>query len=144
MAIEIYLYFNGNCREAVEYYSEVFKVSKQQIMTYGDTPSSPDFPLSEEAKDLVLHTFLIISGSRVMFSDVFPEYPFVLGSNMSITIVSHNMDELKSYFNKLSKGGSVSMDPQETFWSKYYAMLTDKFGVSWQLSYEMNEGTFFQ
>jgi PhnB protein len=59
----------GNCREAVEFYADVFKTEKPQIMSYGDTPQQPrqEFPQFEEMKDLVMHTGLNINGSNVMF-----------------------------------------------------------------------------
>ena len=70
MAIDVYINFNGNCREAVEFYSEAFQTEKPQIMTYGEAPPSPEFALPEEAKDLVIHTRLMIEGSRIMFSEL--------------------------------------------------------------------------
>lgn len=136
MAVNVYLNFNGNCREAVEFYAEVFETEKPQIMTFGDTPPNPEYPLPEEAKNLVLHTRLNINGSNVMFSDTFPGSPFVKGNNISLAIVSNNEDELKSYFHKLKEGGNISMELQETFWSKCYGQLTDKFGVEWLFNYE--------
>lgn len=139
MPINAYLIFNGNCREAVEFYSHVFHTEKPQIMTFGESPSNPKFPLPEEAKDLVMHTNLNISGSIVMFSDTFPGNPFVVGNNISLTILSDNIEELTTYFDRLKEGGSVGMELQETFWSKCYGMVTDRFGVSWQLSYSEDE-----
>jgi PhnB protein len=136
MAVNIYINFNGNCREAVEYYAEVFGTEKPQIMTFGEGGTDPNFPMPEEAKNLVLHTRLNICGSTIMFSDTFPGSEFTQGNNISLTVVSNNMDEIKNYFNKLSEGGSVEMELQETFWSKCYGSLTDKYGLLWQLSYE--------
>ena len=135
MPIDVYLNFNGNCREAVEFYGQVFE-SEPTIMTFGDAPPNPEFSLPEEAKNLVMHAQLAIQGSTVMFSDTFPGQPFVLGNNISLTIVSKDMDEIKSKFNKLKDGGKVRMELQETFWSKCYGMLTDKFGIQWQLSHD--------
>ena len=134
MAIEAYLIFNGNCREAVEFYAEVFNTDDPQIMTFGDAPPNPEFTMPEEAKDLVMHTYLDISGSRVMFSDAFPGNPFVIGNNISLAVVTNNEDEIKSYYKKLKEGGEIVMPLQETFWSKCYGQVTDKFGVNWQLS----------
>ena len=74
-----------------------------------------------------------------MFSDVFPGMPFVAGNNISLTIVSENMDEIQSAFNKLKDGGTVGMDLQETFWSKAYGSLTDKFGIIWQFNLGISE-----
>ena len=136
MAIDVYLNFNGNCREAVEFYSKVFGVEKQQITSFGDMPPNPKFPLPEEAKNLVMHTRLILSGSKVMLSDVFPGMPFVEGNNISLAIVSKNIEEIKAIFSKLKEGGIVNMDLQKTFWSKCYGNLTDKFGIKWQISHE--------
>ncbi|OAS89431.1 MULTISPECIES: VOC family protein [Metabacillus] len=139
MAVEVYLSFNGNCREVVEFYAEVFGTEQPQISTFGDSPQNPDYPLPEEAKNLVMHTRLTISGSTIMFSDTFPGMPFVEGNNISLAIVSKNLDEIKSAFNKLKDGGNVGMELQETFWSKCYGNVTDKFGIQWQLNYDDGE-----
>lgn len=136
MAVNAYIYFNGNCREAVEFYSKAFGTEAPRIMTFGDTPPNPAYPLSEQAKKLVLHAELKIEGSNVMFSDTFPGNPFTLGNNVSLSVVSNNEDNVKAYFNKMKEGGTVGMELQETFWSKCYGMLTDKFGIGWQFSLE--------
>lgn len=135
MAIDVYMNFNGNCREAVEFYAVVFGTEKPEIMTFGETPPNPDYELPEEAKDLVMHTRLNISGSNVMFSDVFPGQPFVAGNNITLAFVGDDLDEIKSVFDKLKEGGTVGMELQETFWTKCYGQLTDKFGVIWQFNY---------
>ncbi|AXN41430.1 VOC family protein [Peribacillus butanolivorans] len=139
MSVDVYINFNGNCREAVEFYAQVFGTETPQIMTFGETPPNPEFPLPDEAKNLVMHTRLNIEGSNVMFSDVFPGMPFVEGNNISLAVVNKNMDEIKSFFNKLKEGGTVVMDLQETFWSKLYGQVTDKFGIIWQLNYDTGE-----
>lgn len=136
MSVQVYINFNGNCREAVELYAEVFKTEKPNLMRYGDAPQDPNFPLTEETKNYVMHTELIISGSKVMFSDTPPEMPCVIGDNFSLTIVSKDLDEIQSSFKKLVEGGTVVMELQETFWSKCYGMLQDKFGLRWQFSLE--------
>lgn len=136
MAVDVYLNFNGNCREAAEFYAEVFETEKPEIMTFGEAPQHPDYQLPEEAKDLVMHTRLNISGSNVMFSDVFPGHPFIAGNNISLAFVSKDMDEIKSVFDKLSEGGTVVMELQETFWSKSYGSLKDKLGIEWQFSHD--------
>lgn len=139
MSVDVYLNFNGNCREAVEYYAEVFGTEQPKMMTFGEMPSDPSFDLPEEAKNLVMHTRLNISGSNVMFSDVFPGMPFVVGNNVNLSIVSKDLDEIKSVFHKLKEGGKVGMELQETFWSKCYGSLTDKFGIEWQFNYDSGE-----
>lgn len=139
MAVDIYFNFNGNCREAVEFYAGVFETDKPKIMTYGDAPANPNYTPPEEAKNLVLHTQININGSNIMFSDVFPGSPYVVGNNINVVIVRQNIDEIKSIFNKLKEGGTVNMDLQETFWSKCYGTLTDKFGIGWQFNLDSRE-----
>ncbi|MGO4889913.1 VOC family protein [Anaerobacillus sp. MEB173] len=139
MSINVYLNFNGNCREAVEFYANVFETDQPQFMTFGDAPPNPDFPLPEEAKNLIMHTRININGSNVMFSDTFPGSPFVAGNNISLAVISEDIEKIKSYFNKLKENGTVKMELQETFWSKCYGALTDKFGIEWQLSHDSGE-----
>lgn len=135
MAVDVFINFNGNCREAVEFYAEVFGTEKPQIMSFGDAPPDPEFPIADEAKNLVMYTSLNINGSNVMFSDTFPGMTFTIGNNISLTISSKDIDEIKSLFNKLKEGGTVGMELQETFWSKCYGSVTDKFGIGWQFNY---------
>ena len=134
MSVDVYINFNGNCREAVEYYAQVFGTEQPKMMTFGEVPPNPEFTLPEEAKSLIMHTRLKISGSNVMFSDVFPGMPFTMGNNISLSVVTNDKDEIQSVFNKLKDGGTVVMELQETFWSKYYGSLTDKFGIIWQFN----------
>ncbi|GGG01756.1 VOC family protein [Paenibacillus albidus] len=136
MAIDVYINFNGNCREAVTYYAEVFETDPPQFMTFGENPPNPEFTLPEAAKDLIMHTRLSIEGSTVMFSDVFPGMAFTEGNNISLSLVSKDLESIKSVFHKLKEGGKVGMELQETFWSKCYGSLRDKFGIEWQFNYE--------
>lgn len=118
MAVDVYFNFDGNCREAVEFYADVFNTEAPQIMTFGEAPPNPEYKLPEEAKDLVMHARININGSNVMFSDVFPGMPYVQGNNITLAFVSTDLDEIKSVFHKLKEGGTVNMELQETFWSK--------------------------
>lgn len=135
MAVDIYINFNGNCREAVGFYTKVFKAAEPKFMTFGDVPPNPDFPYNEETKKLILHSELEIFGTKLMFSDVPSDMPFVAGNNITLVISSKNIEEIKSLFAQLKDGGAVEMELQETFWSKCYGYLRDKYGIGWQLSY---------
>lgn len=139
MAVNVYFTFNGNCREAVDFYTEVFKVEDPLISTYADMPPNPEYELPAEAGDLVLHAKLNIEGSEVMFSDVFPGGSFLQGNNIGLAVVSQSEEDIRAYFEKLTEGGTVEIELQETFWSKCYGRVTDKFGIDWQLSYEGEE-----
>ncbi|WP_424765988.1 VOC family protein [Paenibacillus sp. sgz302251] len=139
MSIIAYLNFKGNCREAVEFYAEVFGTEKPSIMAFGDMPPNPEHPIPEEAKNWVMHAMLMINGSPLMFSDVFPGMPFAMGNNINLMVHSKDADEVKTWFNKLKEGGQVGMELQETFWSKLYGSVTDKFGIEWQVNLNNEE-----
>ena len=138
MALEIYLNFDGNCYEAVSFYSKVFKTEMQNIMYFSDMPENPDFVLTDEMKKMVLHTFLNINGTTVMFSDCPPNIPLKTGNNTALVINKDNTEEIKELFSALKEGGTVIMDLQETFWSKLYAFVEDKYGILWHLIYTGN------
>ncbi|EKN70090.1 glyoxalase [Neobacillus bataviensis LMG 21833] len=139
MSLDVYMNFNGNCREAVEFYAQVFGTEKPKIMTFGESPQDPNYPLPEEAKNMVMHARINIDGSNVMFSDVFPGMPFDQGNNITLAIVNRDKDKIIAYYDRLKEGGTVVMELQETFWSKCYGQVTDKFGIQWQLNYDNGE-----
>ena len=137
MSVNPYIEFNGNCREAVAFYTQVFGVTeKAQIMTWGEMPADPKYPLPEEDKNLVMHTELILNGSTVMFSDRPASMPILIGNNISLIIMSKDIEEIEMLFNKMKVGGTVAMELQETFWSKSYGFLTDKYGIPWQFIHD--------
>ena len=139
MSVDVYLNFNGNCREAVEFYAKVFGTEKPNIMAFGESPQSNEYPLPEEAKDLVMHTRLNIDGSNVMFSDTFPGMPYIEGTNVTLALISKDIDKLRSWYDQLKEGGTVGLELQETFWSKLYGQVTDKYGIHWQINYDNGE-----
>ena len=95
--------------------------------------------MPEEVKDLVMHTRLNIDGSNVMFSDNYPGSPFIEGNNVTLALVSKNLDEIQSWYDQLKEDGKVTMELQETFWAKLYGQVTDKFGIHWQISHDNGE-----
>lgn len=136
MSVNVYMIFNGNCQEAVEYYAEVFGTGMPEISRYGDMPPEPGWELPEGAKNLVMHTSLDIHGSAVMFSDTMPDSQVPFGKNINVTIVSDDLEKMTEEFNRLGKDGKIQMEMQKTFWSSGYGMLEDKFGIPWQFSHD--------
>lgn len=134
MALQVYFVLNGNAKEAIDFYSGVFG-SEATTMTFKEAPPQPGYQLPEEAKDRIMHAHLDIEGNKVMFSDTFPGQPYTVGNNITLAIVTEDLDKLQRYYDQLKEGGKVGMELQETFWSKAYGQVTDKFGVEWQLNY---------
>lgn len=138
MAIDVHLHFNGNCRDAVRFYTKVFSLEEPKFMTYEEAPQQANMTLNENNKKLIMYTSLKIYGSNVMFSDVTSDMPVTLGDNIVLNVGIDNFEEIALLFNKLKEGGTVLMDLQETFFAKSYGLLIDKFGIPWQLVYEAN------
>lgn len=129
-----YLNFDGQSREAVEFYKQVFDAEIMGIMTFGEMPADPNMPMPDSAKDRVAHAMLKVGDTELMFSDTFPGQSIQPGSQMSICIVSADAERSRKIFDALAEGGNVTMPLQETFWSPAYGMVTDKFGVPFQIS----------
>lgn len=132
MPLDVFINFNGNCREALKFYAQIFDLEEPNIMTYGEAPPNSQMPVTEETKYLVMHASLTIFGTVVMFMDTIPDMQVNQGDNIVLTIRSKDLDEVKSLFSKMKNGGRILMDLQETFYSKCYGMLIDKFGIPWQ------------
>jgi PhnB protein len=139
MAMDFFVFFNGNCREAVEFYAQVFETPAPQFMMYGQAPPSPDDPVPEEVQNLILYTSLPINGSNIMFADNTPGLPFVKGNNVTLVYGSKNVEDIQTFFARLKAGGTVHMELQTTFFSPCYGMLTDKYGLMWHFSLDSGE-----
>lgn len=139
MKLDIYLKFDGNCREAFQFYRSAFGGDFLQIQTFRDGP--PDMNVSEEYLDRVMHVSLPIGPSVLMGSDSAPGFgpPIVSGTNFSITIHAGSREEADRLLARLSDGGSVTMPLQDMFWGAYFGALTDRFGVSWQIHHEPSQ-----
>lgn len=136
MSVDLFINFDGNCREAVEFYAGVFRSGQPKFMTFGEMPPDPRFPISDEMRDLVMYSSLPVAGSNLMFSDVTPGTSLVVGNNVSITVGSTDVSEIDRMFEEMKVGGSVEMELQETFWSKRYGALADRYGIHWQFSHD--------
>lgn len=135
MQLELFIYFDGNCREAVEFYAKVFKTEVGNLMAYGDTPPGPDNAVPEADRERIMYAGLPVGNVVLMFSDVPSGSRFVQGNNISPTISTEDKDEIARLYNELKDGGEIYMELQQTFFSELFCMVEDKFGVIWQISH---------
>ena len=133
MKLEMFINFNGNCREAVEFYAKVFRTEIGNMMTYGESPPDPNFPLAEADRDRIMYAGIPVGGMVLMFMDTSSGHPTTMGDNITPTISTDNKDEVTRLFNELSEGGEVIMELQQAFFSEWYGMVKDKFGIYWQI-----------
>ena len=135
--VNVYLTFNGNCKEAFEFYRSVFGGEFPYIGRFGDMPPGEDAKLNPGEEDRIMHVSLPISKeTMLMGSDTGGEWAsgYQQGNNFAISISTGSKAEADKLFNGLSASGTVTMPLSKTFWSEYFGMFTDKFSISWMVS----------
>nr|WP_315198834.1 VOC family protein [uncultured Flavobacterium sp.] len=139
ITINPYLYFNGNCEEAFDFYKSVFEVEFKFIGRYKDVPQT-DKHIFQEQDNKIMHVSLPISKeTTLMGADHSEAYKEAVSyDNFSLTINTDKREEADKLFKKLSKGGKIKLAMTETFWGSYYGIILDKFGINWKISFEEN------
>ena len=125
-----YLFFSGQCAEAIEAYAEIFGGEIDQRMPASEMP--PEFPVPDDRKDWVMHSRIKIGDGFLMASDnLMGETSGMAGSSVMLSFPT--ADEAKAVFDKLADGGDVEMAWAPTFWSAGFGTLTDRFGINWMI-----------
>jgi PhnB protein len=125
-----YLNFKDNARQAMEFYKAIFG-GKLTLSTFKEYHASQD--PSED--DKIMHAELQAeNGVEILASDTPNRMEYHPGSNFSLSLSGDNEADLKSYFEKLSTGGSVTMPLEKAVWGDTFGMCTDKFGISWMVN----------
>ena len=134
MRIEPYLFFNGRCEEAVEFYKKALGAEVLMLMRFKESPEPPQpgmIPPGSENK--IMHVSLRIGDATVMASDgrCTGQSDFQ-GFALSITAADEADADRK--FAALADGGQVQMPLTKTFWSSRFGMVADRFGVGWMVT----------
>lgn len=137
--LNTYLNFDGNCREAFEFYRSVFGGEFAIVQTFRDGPG--DMGIQDDELDNIMHVSFPIGGSILMGSDMPTGFgpPIVQGNNFSVSVSPNSREEADRLFGSLSEGGAVTMPLQDMFWGSYFGSCTDKFGINWQVDYEHSQ-----
>jgi PhnB protein len=136
--VNIYLTFNGNCEEAFKFYQAVFGGEFPYIGRFKDMPAGEGPKLKPGEENRIMHVSLPISKETILMGcDTGGEWAsgYSQGNNFSISIAADSKEEAEKLFKGLSAGGKVTMPLSKTFWSEFFGMLTDKFGISWMMSF---------
>lgn len=138
--VNCYINFNGNCREAFEFYRSVLGGEFAHLNTFGEMPLEPgQAPLSEEEANRIMHISLPISKETILMgSDVGGEWSthHKVGNNIQLSVTTATKEEADHIFNGLSVGGQITMPIADTFWGAYFGMLVDPFGIIWMVNYD--------
>ena len=130
MKIEPYLFFDGRCDEAIEFYKQVLDAKVDMLMRFSESPDPTQIPPGSENK--VMHGSLLIGDSRIMVSDGMCQGQAKF-EGVSLSITAKDVIQAEQLFAALSADGQVQMPMGETFFSPRFGMVADKFGVSWMV-----------
>ncbi len=132
--VQPYLFFNGHCEQAVEFYRKSLGAEVEMMMRYKESPEPPPpgmVPPGFENK--IMHTSFRVGGTTLMASDgCSAEKANFQGFSLSLSLA--NEAEADRVFGALADGGQVRMPLTKTFWSPRFGMVEDRFGVGWMIS----------
>jgi PhnB protein len=129
--IEPYLFFEGRCEEALEFYRQTLGAEITALMRYKESPEPAMCPNNGSA-DKVMHAAFRIGNSTIMASDGrCSGKAHFDGFALSVTVSTES--DAERLFNALAGGGQIQMPLSKTFFSPRFGMVADRFGVSWMV-----------
>ena len=133
MNIQPYLFFEGRCEEALNFYRSALGAEITALMRYKDSPEPPQPGMvAPGSEDKVMHSNFSIGDTQIMASDGCASgQAHFEGFGLSLTAA--NEADADRYFNALADGGQVKMPIGKTFFSPHFGMVADRFGVLWMV-----------
>ena len=123
--------FNGRCAEAMRFYADVLGGEIEMLMTYGESPMAGD--VEEGWREKVLHGRIAIGKLKLMGCDVEPDrYQKPQGFHVQVSYP--DVKRTRAAFDGLADQGTIDMPFNETFWSKGFGLVTDRFGIAWMVN----------
>lgn len=131
-----YIFFKGNCREAMEFYKGIFG-GKLEMQTMGEVPpdAMPPGMDQEEIKDQIMHAALTEGDVELMASD--SHKASAKTAKVELSLSGADEEKLRKTFDSLTAGGKVTMPLEKQFWGAIFGMVTDKYGVDWMVNIEI-------
>ena len=128
--IQPYLYFEGRCEEAIEFYKKALGAEVMVLLRFKDSPVGCPMGLPSGSENKVMHAQLRIGKTVIMVGDARNSgKPNFQGFGLSLSLA--NEAEVDKAFKALAEGGQVVMPLEKTFFSPRFGMITDRFGVMW-------------
>ena len=136
MFIQSYLFFNGRCEEAVDFYKQALGAQVEMLMRFSEAsdPPPPDM-VQADWGNKVMHCAFKVGNTSVMASDgCGSDGAGFKGFSLSLSVADEAAAQ--KAFAALGEGGQVQMPLGKTFWSPCFGMLTDRFGIGWMVGVE--------
>jgi PhnB protein len=138
MQLEPYLFFSGNCEEALNFYKDVFGGQIEGLSRWSEMPKDAGGPpVTPETANKVMHASFKSPGVSFMASDASPGKTYGEGS-ISLSLGTNDVAEAERVFNALAAGGNVEMPMADTFWGAKFGMLSDKYGIDWMINCQLH------
>lgn len=131
MSIQPYLFFDGRCEEAVEFYRQALGAEVEMLMRYKDSPDPLPPGVHAGYGDKVVHASLRLGDASVLMADDCMGHPSFQGFSLSLTVADEK--EAGRKFQALAAGGEVQMPLGKTFFSPCFGMVRDRFGMAWMV-----------
>ena len=132
MQVQPYIFFDGRCEEALEFYRKALNAEVVMMMRFKENPEPQSGHDTSENGEKILHAAFKIGQTDLMASDGYakgkPEF-----KGITLSLSAANEADARKTFSALSEGGEVQMPLGKTFYSPCFGMLTDRFGVSWMV-----------
>ena len=133
MKLSVHLAFGGNCQEAFEFYERCFRGKIQFMETWGKSPMAAQ--ATPEWHGKIMHATLEIGDGILYGADVPPgQYQTPSGFYMMLAI--QDPAESQRIFQALAEKGTVQMPLEKTFWAVLFGVVTDRFGIAWEINCE--------
>lgn len=130
MPVGPYLFFDGECEEALAFYETAIGAQTTMKMRYAEAPpESP--PPPEVPRENIMHAEFSVAGSSIMASDGRDGAPG--GVTAATSLMTFDVDEARRWYDGLAEGGAPTMPFTEMFFSPGFGMVTDKFGITWMV-----------
>ena len=142
MKIVTSLSFQGQCREAFEFYAAVLGGRVTAAMPYGDAP--PEMQVGDpDHRAWLMHCWLEVGDQALMGADMPPEWAPNIGkpkNGFDVTLHTDDLAQARRWYEALSEGGQQIMPLAETFWSPGFGSLVDRFGIPWMVNTNPSAG----
>lgn len=134
--LNVYLSFDGNCAEAMQFYERVLGGKIDMMMTHAQSPMAEQ--AAPENADRIMHSQLTLDQGVIMAGDSMPGCrPYEGMKGFSMTLTYPTVAEATNVFDALAEGGTITMPLQKTFWAGTSGMAVDRFGTPWVVNGEL-------
>jgi PhnB protein len=126
-----FIMLDGKAAEAIQFYEAALGAVIVFKQTFGESPGGDK--LSVEEKGRLAHSVLRIGDTELFAADIYPGFPYAKGNQVNICLTAADVDQSKRLFAALQQEGQVNLPLTEVHFSPAYGVVTDQFGVTFQI-----------